>query len=107
VSKIGTMLSFNDVGCRREGKLLFSNVNCVIHAGQKIGLTGANGCGKSSLFAMIQGSLEADTGVISLQQNVGITHVAQETPSSLPIILIWMLYFGLNHGYGSAKVRLY
>lgn len=82
MSKIGTMLSFNDVGCRREGKLLFSNVNCVIHAGQKIGLTGANGCGKSSLFAMIQGSLEADTGVISLQQNVGITHVAQETPSS-------------------------
>ncbi|MFK7858898.1 MAG: ATP-binding cassette domain-containing protein [Granulosicoccus sp.] len=76
------MLSFNDVACRRDGKLLFQELSCVIHAGQKIGLTGANGCGKSSLFAMIQGVLEADTGTISLQQNIGITHVAQETPSS-------------------------
>lgn len=76
------MLSFNDVACRRDGKLLFHELSCVIHAGQKIGLTGANGCGKSSLFAMIQGGLEADSGVISLQQNIGITHVAQETASS-------------------------
>lgn len=76
------MLSFNDVACRRDGKLLFSDVSCVVHAGQKVGLTGANGCGKSSLFSMIQGSLEPDAGVISLQQNVGITHVAQETASS-------------------------
>ena len=76
------MLSFNDVACRRDGKLLFSDVSCVIHAGQKIGLTGANGSGKSSLFAMIQGTLEPDNGAISLQQNIGITHVAQETSSS-------------------------
>ncbi|MFK7997821.1 MAG: ATP-binding cassette domain-containing protein [Granulosicoccus sp.] len=76
------MLSFNDVACRREGKLLFHELSCVVHAGQKIGLTGANGCGKSSLFAMIQGELEPDTGAILLQQNIGITHVAQETPSS-------------------------
>ena len=76
------MLSFNDVACRRDGKLLFSGVNCIVHAGQKVGLTGANGCGKSSLFAMIQGALEPDNGVIALQQNVGITHVDQQTPSS-------------------------
>lgn len=80
--KIRRMLSFNDVACRRDGKSLFANFNGVIHAGQKVGLTGANGCGKSSLFAMIQGSLEPDVGNISLQQQIGITHVAQETPSS-------------------------
>ena len=76
------MLSFNDVACRRDGKLLFSQISCVIHAGQKVGLTGANGCGKSSLFAMIQGHLEPDTGSITRPQNVGITHVAQEMPNS-------------------------
>lgn len=76
------MLSFNNVACRRDGKLLFDDLNGVVHSGQKIGLTGANGCGKSSLFAMIQGVIEPDEGNISLQQNVGITHVAQETPSS-------------------------
>ena len=76
------MLSFNEIACRRDGKVLFADLSCVIHAGQKVGLTGANGCGKSSLFAMIQGTLEPDTGSISLQQHVGITHVAQETESS-------------------------
>ncbi len=80
--KIANMLSFNDVACRRDGNVLFADVSCVVHAGQKVGLTGANGCGKSSLFAMIQGTLEADSGVISLQQHIGITHVAQETHSS-------------------------
>ncbi len=82
VRKMPGMLSFNDVACRRDGKRLFGDVNFVIHAGQKVGLTGANGTGKSSLFAMIRGGLEPDTGSISLQQHVGITHVAQETPSS-------------------------
>jgi len=76
------MLSFNEIACRRDGKSLFTEINCVIHSGQKVGLTGANGCGKSSLFAMIQGDLEPDTGSITLQQHVGITHVAQETESS-------------------------
>ncbi len=62
--------------------MLFGGMNAVVHAGQKVGLTGANGSGKSSLFAMIQGALEPDTGTISLQQQIKITHVAQETPSS-------------------------
>ena len=62
--------------------MLFGGMNAVVHAGQKVGLTGANGSGKSSLFAMIQGTLEPDTGTISLQQQIKITHVAQETPSS-------------------------
>ncbi len=80
--KLLYMLSFNDIACRRDGKQLFAEVNCVVHSGQKVGLTGANGTGKSSLFAMIQGELEPDSGSISLQQHVGITHVAQETESS-------------------------
>lgn len=76
------MLSFNDVACRRDGVLLFDHVSLVIHAGQKIGLTGANGSGKSSLFAIIRGELEADDGELALQQQVTLAHVAQETPSS-------------------------
>ncbi len=76
------MLSFNNIACRRDRALLFNRVSLVIHRGQKVGLTGANGCGKSSLFSMIQGDLEPDDGDISLQQNITITHVAQETHSS-------------------------
>ncbi|MEE9322833.1 MAG: ATP-binding cassette domain-containing protein [Granulosicoccus sp.] len=76
------MLSLNDVACRRDGAVLFEQVDLTIHAGQKVGLTGANGTGKSSLFAMIQGALDPDHGAIQLQQQVGITHVAQETVTS-------------------------
>lgn len=76
------MLTFTDVACRRGGDILFENANFVVQRGQKLGLTGANGSGKSSLFGMILGRLEADVGAISLQNQVDITHVAQETPSS-------------------------
>ena len=76
------MLTLNNIACRRGSEILFENVNLVIQRGQKVGLTGANGTGKSSLFAMIQGELDTDSGEISLQQQVTITHVAQEMQSS-------------------------
>jgi len=76
------MLTLNDVACRRDGKLLFERASLVVHAGQKVGLTGANGTGKSSLFAMIRGVLDPDEGEILLPRGTGITHVAQETPGS-------------------------
>ena len=81
------MLSLNNIACRRDRELLFDGVSVVVHRGQKVGLTGANGCGKSSLFAMIQGELEPDDGEISLQQQVTVTHVAQESHvSSTPAL---------------------
>ncbi len=73
------MLSFNNLACRRDRELIFSDVNLVIQRGQKVGLTGANGTGKSSLFAIILGEIEPDDGGFALQQKVDITHVAQET----------------------------
>ena len=76
------MLTFNNIACRRDRSLLFDKVSLVVHRGQKVGLTGSNGCGKSSLFAMIQGELEPDDGEISLQQNVTVTLVAQESHAS-------------------------
>jgi len=76
------VLSFNDVACRRDGTVLFDKASFIVQRGQKVGLTGANGTGKSSLFAMVRGTLEADVGSIVLQNGVDITYVAQETPSS-------------------------
>lgn len=85
------MLTFTDVACRRGGDVLFEQASFVVQRGQKVGLTGANGCGKSSLFSMILGRLEADSGVISLQNQVDITHVAQETPSEQTPALEYVL----------------
>jgi len=75
------MLNFTNLGLRRGSKTLFEGVNLTIHAGQKVGITGANGSGKSSLFALVRGELSADTGECSLPANLVIAHVAQETPA--------------------------
>ncbi len=48
----------------------------------KVGLTGANGCGKSSLLAVILGELEADEGSVQMPDDWVLAHVAQETPES-------------------------
>ncbi len=61
--------------------MLFERANFTIHQGQKVGLTGANGTGKSSLFAMILGQLTPDEGELSIPPNLEVAHVAQETPA--------------------------
>ncbi|MDQ7072378.1 MAG: ATP-binding cassette domain-containing protein [Gammaproteobacteria bacterium] len=62
-------------------RLLFEAANLTIHPKQKVGLTGANGTGKSSLFALFQNKLHADHGSVSIPQSWVIAHVAQETPA--------------------------
>ena len=75
------MLNFKNISLRRGIQVLFSNASFTIHKGQKVGLTGANGVGKSSLFAMVRGELHVDEGDFSMPPNLEIAHVAQETPA--------------------------
>jgi len=74
------MLNFKNLAIRRGTRLLFSGATFIIHKGQKIGVTGANGVGKSSLFALLRGELHSDSGEFSMPPNLEIAHVAQETP---------------------------
>ncbi|VAX10497.1 Bis-ABC ATPase YheS [hydrothermal vent metagenome] len=73
------MLKFSDISLRRGTKLLFEDASLTIHPGQKVGVTGANGTGKSSLFGLILGELHTDAGDFSLPSKWIIAHVAQET----------------------------
>jgi len=75
------MLKFTNLSLRRGTKELLHNVNITVHAGQKVGITGGNGVGKSSLFSLILGKLQADEGDVSYPKNVKTAHVAQETPA--------------------------
>ncbi|MGD8640782.1 MAG: ATP-binding cassette domain-containing protein [Gammaproteobacteria bacterium] len=75
------MLKFNHLSLRRGGRELLHDVTCTIHTGQRVGVTGANGVGKSSLFALIMNQLPADAGDCTLPPNTIIAHVAQETPA--------------------------
>jgi ATP-binding cassette subfamily F protein 3 len=74
------MLALTNIALRRGRKVLIENANFQIHAGQRMGVIGANGCGKSSLFAMLLGELEPDDGELTLDPKDIIAHVAQESP---------------------------
>ncbi|CCE22974.1 ATP-binding cassette domain-containing protein [Methylotuvimicrobium alcaliphilum] len=75
------MLNFKNVSLRRGPNVLFSQASFTIHQGQKVGLTGANGAGKSSLFALLRGELHTDEGDFSMPPGLEVAHVAQETPA--------------------------
>jgi len=78
------MISLRQFALRRGERLLLSDVDLTLHAGQRVGVVGRNGVGKSSLFAAIEGHLEADKGDLSLPGKLRMASVAQETPA-LPV----------------------
>jgi ATP-binding cassette subfamily F protein 3 len=79
---MGAMLQFVDVGLRRGARLLFDHASFQIHPGQKVGVTGANGTGKSSLFALLRDELHADSGEVQAPVDWQVAHVAQACASS-------------------------
>ena len=76
------MIVLSDVTLRRGPQKLLSDVSISVHPGYKVGLTGANGTGKSSLFAMLRNELGHDEGTVSIPPNWVVAHVAQETPAT-------------------------
>ncbi len=76
------MLQLKQIELRRGTKLLFENATLQAHAGQRMGIIGVNGSGKSSLFSLILGQLEGDAGRTTAHPKDVIAHVAQESPHS-------------------------
>ena len=73
------MLKLTNLALRRGPTLLFEGVSFSVHPGQKIGLTGGNGAGKSSLFSLILKEISSDQGDFSMPDDWVTAHVAQET----------------------------
>ncbi|SFE13643.1 ABC-F family ATP-binding cassette domain-containing protein [Roseivivax sediminis] len=76
------MLQIADISYSVEGRPLFENASATIPEGHKVGLVGANGTGKTTLFRLIRGELTLDGGEIALPARARIGGVAQEVPSS-------------------------
>ncbi len=76
------MLSARDLTLRRGPTPLFERADFTIYRGEKVGITGANGAGKSSLFAALRGELAADRGDIEVPSGLKIAHVEQEITAS-------------------------
>ncbi|MFK7730413.1 MAG: ATP-binding cassette domain-containing protein [Pseudomonadales bacterium] len=76
------MIIFRELGLRRGAKLLLQNTSVTIQPGQRLALIGANGSGKSSLFALLLGELQADTGHIEGIKGMRLSCMAQEVEAS-------------------------
>jgi ATP-binding cassette subfamily F protein 3 len=76
------MLSFSDVSIRRGTRLLFANATFTLFRGEKVGITGANGAGKSSLLSLVRGELQPDVGNFERPTRLAVAHVAQELVAS-------------------------
>ena len=85
------MLAFSGLALRRASTLLFEDASFKVFAGQKLGITGANGCGKSSLFALINGELTADQGEFSMPDDWSVSAVEQETRASDRVALEYVI----------------
>ncbi|MEZ8244764.1 ABC transporter ATP-binding protein [Vibrio splendidus] len=75
------MITFSDIQLLRGGKPLLDQASATFHPGDKIGLVGKNGCGKSTLFALIKDELSIDAGSFSKPAHWEMAWVAQETPA--------------------------
>ena len=75
------MIALQDITIMRGTKVLIEGASATILQGQKVGIIGRNGCGKSTLFAAIQGELAPDLGTIGIPKNLKIATVAQKTPA--------------------------
>lgn len=76
------MISLTNIELRRGVKLLLNDAELSIHPGQHIGIIGANGSGKSSLFKLLLGQVTADAGELSIPSDWRIAHMAQELATS-------------------------
>ncbi len=75
------LLTIDDISLRYRGPLLLDGISATIEPGQRIGLLGRNGAGKSSLLKMIDGSIVPDSGSISLSAGAIIRQLRQEVPT--------------------------
>ena len=72
------MIELIQLSLQRGKNQLLQQVDLRLHVGYKVGLIGANGSGKSSLFQMLLGKLEADAGDLRVPSQWRIAHMAQE-----------------------------
>ncbi|GHC90103.1 ABC transporter ATP-binding protein [Pseudorhodoferax aquiterrae] len=76
------MITLKNVVLRRGTKVLLDSASTVINPGEKVGLVGRNGAGKSSLFALLNGSLHEDGGEFTVPAQWRLAQVAQDMPET-------------------------
>ena len=76
------MITLRNLQLRRGAKIVLDGVNVNVNPGEKVGLVGRNGAGKSSLFALLAGRLQADQGDFEIPARWRLGEVAQHMPET-------------------------
>jgi ATP-binding cassette subfamily F protein 3 len=76
------MITLRNVILRRSAKILLNGASVTINPGEKVGLVGRNGTGKSTLFALFNGTLHEDGGDFSMPSSWRLAQVAQNMPET-------------------------
>jgi ATP-binding cassette, subfamily F, member 3 len=76
------MITLRDITLRRGVKVVLEGANLVLQPGEKVGLIGRNGAGKSSLFALLTHKLSADRGDVEIPPRWRVGEVAQDMPET-------------------------
>ena len=76
------MIVIQNISLRRGTKLVLENASVTLQPGEKVGLVGRNGAGKSSLFALLNGTLQEDKGEWSIPQQWQMGQVSQHMPET-------------------------
>lgn len=72
------MIRLSNINLQRGNKQLLEKASLTIYPGHKVGIVGENGCGKSTLFSLLQGKLDVDAGTCEVPSAWTIAHVEQE-----------------------------
>jgi len=73
------MIKFQNITLRRGQNVLLQHLDWTIYHKQRIGIIGANGTGKTTLFALLLGEIQAENGDLEFPKQIKLAHVAQET----------------------------
>ena len=76
------MITLREITLRRGVKVVLQGASLVLQPGEKVGLIGRNGAGKSSLFALLTNRLQADTGDVEIPPRWRVGEVAQDMPET-------------------------
>src|SRR4051812_13772058 len=76
------MITLRNLTLRRGAKVLLDKVSVTLNPGEKVGLVGRNGAGKSSLFGLLNGSLHEDAGEFSIPAQWRMSQVEQNMPET-------------------------
>lgn len=91
------MIQLSNIFIKYGDRVLYNNLNLRVEKGEKIGLVGRNGTGKSTLLKIIAGTQSADEGIVELNKGVEVAFLTQDLPDYKSITLYELAKSAFDH----------